>query len=75
LLTLLPAGTSKPVPRRSDAAARRATVSDPDVALLSSPKSRSETQTLVLSNLSSLRADADQTAAPRRLQKTGVSTR
>jgi hypothetical protein len=34
-----------------------------------SPKSRSETQTLVLSNLSSLRAGADQTAAPRRLQK------
>ena len=31
--------TSKPVPRSSDAAARRATVSDPDVALLSSPRS------------------------------------
>ena len=30
--------TSKPVPRSSDAAARRATVSDPDVAPLSSPK-------------------------------------
>ena len=30
--------TSKPVPRSSHAAARRATVSDPDVALLSSPK-------------------------------------
>ena len=30
--------TSKPVPRSSDAAARRATVSDPDVALLSSPR-------------------------------------
>ena len=29
--------TSKPVPRSSAAAARRATVSDPDVALLSSP--------------------------------------
>ena len=35
-----PAGTIKPVPRSSDAAARRATVSDPDVALLSSPTSR-----------------------------------
>jgi hypothetical protein len=29
----------------------------------------------VVSNLSSLRAGADQTAAPRRLQETGVSTR
>ena len=31
------AGAGKPVPRSSDAAARRATASDPDVALLSSP--------------------------------------
>ena len=36
--------TSKPVPRSSDAAARRATVSDPDVALLSSPKRRSDVE-------------------------------
>ena len=36
----VPAGTIKPVPRSSDAAARRATVSHPDVALLSSPRRR-----------------------------------
>ena len=36
MLTLVP--HQQTVPRSSDAAARKATVSDPDVALLSSPK-------------------------------------
>ena len=62
----VPAGTIKLVPRSSDAAARRATVSDPDVALLSSPRRTSATRCTERQAVH--RHDADGLASLRRTQ-------